>query len=283
MSDYVIGSKPSAAAPPVEAAGADVMVAARLDRLPMTGYQRMIFAIVATAWFFDSIDLGSLTFLLGSIKTEFNLSTAQAGLLSSMSFLGMFAGAAIAGMLADKLGRRSVFQISMIFWGAGSLWCAYAPDATTLGYARAAARLRHGHGVPGRARDRLGVRAGAEARPLPRGARGLLAARLYRGGPAQLVLPQSLLLARDVPGAGVSRAVPVRGPLLRAGKPALARRPGPRRGGREDHTDIEAQVLRACRPAPSCPSRNRSRPSPSASGGSPSWSSGRRVTPAARS
>ncbi|GLK68828.1 MFS transporter [Hansschlegelia plantiphila] len=112
------------------------MIAARLDRLPMTGYQRMIFSIVATAWFFDSIDLGSLTFLLGSIKAEFNLTTAQTGLLSSMSFLGMFAGAALAGMLADKIGRRTVFQISMIFWGAGSLWCAYAPDAAALGYAR---------------------------------------------------------------------------------------------------------------------------------------------------
>jgi putative MFS transporter len=114
----------------------DVMIAARLDRLPMTGYQKMIFTIIATAWFFDSIDLGSLTFLLGSIKTEFNLSTAQAGFLSSMSFLGMFLGAAISGMAADKIGRKLVFQISMIFWGAGSLWCYYAPDPTTLGYAR---------------------------------------------------------------------------------------------------------------------------------------------------
>lgn len=118
------------------ATASDVMIAARLDRLPMTGYQKMIFAIIATAWFFDSIDLGSLTFLLGSIKTEFGLTTAQAGFLSSMSFLGMFLGAAISGMAADRIGRKLVFQISMIFWGLGSLWCYYAPDPTTLGYAR---------------------------------------------------------------------------------------------------------------------------------------------------
>jgi putative MFS transporter len=118
------------------ATASDVMIAARLERLPMTGYQKLIFGIIATAWFFDSIDLGSLTFLLGSIKTEFGLSTAQAGLLSSMSFAGMFLGAALSGMLADKIGRKLVFQISMIFWGAGSLWCYFAPDAQTLGYAR---------------------------------------------------------------------------------------------------------------------------------------------------
>lgn len=112
------------------------MIAARLERLPMTPFQRNIFLIIATAWFFDSIDLGSLTFLLGSIKTEFGLTTAQAGLLSSMSFVGMFLGAGISGMLADRFGRKIVFQVSMIFWGLGSLWCAFAHDATTLGYAR---------------------------------------------------------------------------------------------------------------------------------------------------
>src|SRR3954465_9688496 len=92
-------------------------VAAPLERLPLTSYQRGIFLIIATAWFFDSIDLGSLTFVLGSIRTEFGLSSAQAGLLSSMSFLGMFLGASLAGMLADRYGRKLVFQVSMIFWG----------------------------------------------------------------------------------------------------------------------------------------------------------------------
>lgn len=107
-------------------------VAARLERLPMTRYQRSLFAIIATAWFFDSMDLGIMTFVLGSIKTEFGLSTAQAGLLASSSFLGMFFGAAIAGMLADKFGRKPVFQWSMIFWGVGSLLCGFAQNVDQL-------------------------------------------------------------------------------------------------------------------------------------------------------
>ncbi|HKU97008.1 MAG TPA: MFS transporter, partial [Vineibacter sp.] len=80
-------------------------IAARLERLPLTSYQRTLFLIIATAWFFDSIDLGTLTFVLGSIRTEFGLSTVQAGLLSSMSFIGMFFGASLAGMAADRFGR----------------------------------------------------------------------------------------------------------------------------------------------------------------------------------
>src|SRR5690242_16949214 len=103
-------------------------IAGRLERLPLTAYQRTLFLIIATAWFFDSIDLGSLTFVLGSIRSEFGLSAPQTGLLSSMSFVGMFLGAAIAGMAADRYGRTLVFQVSMIFWGTGGLACSLAPS-----------------------------------------------------------------------------------------------------------------------------------------------------------
>jgi len=107
-------------------------VAARLERLPMTRYQRSLFAIIATAWFFDSMDLGIMTFVLGSIRTEFGLSAAQAGLLASSSFVGMFLGAATAGMLADRFGRKPVFQLSMIFWGVGSLMCGLSHSVNEL-------------------------------------------------------------------------------------------------------------------------------------------------------
>ena len=39
-------------------------IVARLERLPLTSYQHGIFAIVATAWLFDSVDLASLTFVV---------------------------------------------------------------------------------------------------------------------------------------------------------------------------------------------------------------------------
>lgn len=127
---------PSAVTTSAARADLAVRIAARMERLPLTSYQRRIFLVIATAWFFDSMDLGALTFVLGSIRTEFGLSPAAAGLLSSMSFIGMFLGASTAGLLADRFGRRAVFQTSMLFWGVGSIACGLAPDAQWLGLAR---------------------------------------------------------------------------------------------------------------------------------------------------
>ncbi|MFZ1086104.1 MAG: MFS transporter [Terracidiphilus sp.] len=122
---------------PQSRADAVAMIAARLERLPFTRYQFTLLAVIATAWLFDSIDLGALTFLLGSIRADFHLSTTAAGALSSMSFLGMCIGAALAGMAADRFGRKSVFQVSMLFWGAGSILCGISQNIDMLMVARA--------------------------------------------------------------------------------------------------------------------------------------------------
>lgn len=90
----------SAAAPSASAAPASA--AARLERLPFSRYHALICAVIAIAFFFDSVDLGTMTFVLGSIRKEFGLSTAMAGLVASASFFGMVAGAALAGLLAEK-------------------------------------------------------------------------------------------------------------------------------------------------------------------------------------
>lgn len=107
-------------------------IAERLERLPLTGYQRLLFLIIATAWLFDCVDFAMMTFVLSSIKSEFGLDTARAGALGSAGFVGMFFGAASAGILADRFGRCVVFRWSMVLWGLGSLACAFAPDPLTL-------------------------------------------------------------------------------------------------------------------------------------------------------
>lgn len=113
-------------------------VAERLERLPLTSYQKTLFFIIATAWFFDCVDVGMMTFILSPLKAEFKLDSAQAGALGSASFVGMFIGAAAAGILADKFGRCVVFRWSMIIWGLSSFACAFVQDVNTLMLCRVA-------------------------------------------------------------------------------------------------------------------------------------------------
>lgn len=111
-------------------------ISARLERLPITNYQRVIFAVIASAWFFDCVDVATMTFILSSIKKEFALATDQAGALASMSFLGMFVGAGLSGLLADRFGRCVVFRWSIMLWGLASLACAFAPSVEVLMFTR---------------------------------------------------------------------------------------------------------------------------------------------------
>lgn len=113
-----------------------ITAAQRLERLPVCGYHRWLFLVIALAFFFDNIDLATMTFVLGSIKTEFGLSNVHAGMIGSASFVGMAIGAVCSGMAADRFGRKPVFQISMVVWGAGSLLCASASGPVELGVFR---------------------------------------------------------------------------------------------------------------------------------------------------
>jgi MFS transporter, putative metabolite:H+ symporter len=108
----------------------------RMERLPLTRYQKIIFLIIATAWLFDSMDLALMTFVLAPISKAFSLTSIQTGFLGSASLAGMALGAALAGMLADRVGRKIVFQWSMVVWGSAALLCAVAPDYNFLLAAR---------------------------------------------------------------------------------------------------------------------------------------------------
>lgn len=229
-------------------------IAGRIERLPMTAYQRRVFAIIATAWLADQMDVALLTFLLGSIIVTFHLTPVHAGGLAAMTFAGQLIGNVAAGLTADRFGRIVVFQVTMVIWGLASFGAA---AAWSLG-ALMAMRLLIGVGVGGEAP----VAQAMVSELLPASIRGkyirvhggLLGRRLRALGCHQLLHPATLRVARGLRRGRPALACGLPRAPRHAGIAALARRPRPlRRRRRRDEHDRDAGSARTGRPLPPVP------------------------------
>src|SRR2546430_3976714 len=124
---------------------------ARLDRVPLTRFHWRLLAVAGFGWMFDAMDVILIAFLLTPIRTEFGLDATQTGFVASAGFVGMFLGAAIAGRIADRVGRKTVFQATLVLFSIGALLSSFAPTFETLLLARMVAGLGLGGGLPGSA------------------------------------------------------------------------------------------------------------------------------------
>jgi putative MFS transporter len=128
-------------------AAAETFVA-RLDRVPLNRFHYRLLVISGLGWMFDAMDVLMLSFLLAPIASEFKLDPGQRGLIASATFVGMFLGAAAAGRLADRYGRRGVFTVTLVIFSIGSALSALAPSYETLLAARIIAGLGLGGELP---------------------------------------------------------------------------------------------------------------------------------------
>ncbi len=109
-----------------------VNAGARLDRLPVSGFHRRVFTLVAIGMFFDGFDIYIAGTVLGTtLKSGFS-SMGQNAAFVSMTFVGMMLGSFLTGFLGDRFGRRFTYQANLALFGLASLAAAFAPDMTVL-------------------------------------------------------------------------------------------------------------------------------------------------------
>ncbi len=121
---------------------------ARLDRVPLNPFHWKLLVTSGLGWLFDAMDVLLIGFLVAPITKEFALAPAQVGLVASAGFVGMFLGAAISGRLADRYGRRLIFQVTLVVFSVGAVLSALAPTFETLLAARVVAGLGLGGELP---------------------------------------------------------------------------------------------------------------------------------------
>lgn len=84
----------------------------------------------------SALNLSLLTYALPEIREAWDLETWQLALPLTMVALGGVVGSGIAGQLADRFGRRAVFQVAIATFATASLVSAAAPNLLTLCFAQ---------------------------------------------------------------------------------------------------------------------------------------------------
>lgn len=89
----------------------------RLDRLPFTRLHGRLLGVSGVGWALDAMDVGLISFVMAALAKEWQLSAGTLSWIASVGFIGMALGATLGGLLADRLGRRSVFAGTLLIYG----------------------------------------------------------------------------------------------------------------------------------------------------------------------
>jgi putative MFS transporter len=89
----------------------------RLDRLPFSAQHRRLVLGSGAGWALDAMDVGMISFVMAALAQQWDLGTTTLSWIGSIGFIGMALGASLGGLLADRVGRRQVFAVTLLVYG----------------------------------------------------------------------------------------------------------------------------------------------------------------------
>ncbi|WPB56414.1 MFS transporter [Xylophilus sp. GOD-11R] len=137
----------SAAARPPAADAVTTDIPGRLDRLPWSRWHWRVVIALGIAWVLDGLEV-TLVGSIGSVLERpdtLALTAAQVGAAGSLYIAGAVVGALLFGRLADRLGRKRLFIVTLIVYAAATLATALSPGFAFF----AACRFFTGLGIGG--------------------------------------------------------------------------------------------------------------------------------------
>lgn len=155
--------------------------------------QKWTIASTSSGFALENMDVLFLSFAMSSMIADLHLSGGAAGLISSVTNLGMLAGGIIFGILGDKIGRVKTFSHTVIIFAVATACMAFAKNI----YLIYALRFLAGIGAGGE----YGVGIALIAETFPQAQIGKMTSIAAIGGQVGAVLA-ALIAAWIIPNAG---------------------------------------------------------------------------------
>jgi Major Facilitator Superfamily len=103
-----------------------------LERLPVGRWHWRLVAFVGIGTFFDLYEVFLGGVLAPVLAKEWGLGTLGKSMVIAAGFAGMFIGANVLSIAADRLGRRRVFILNLLVYSLFSFAAAFSPNIETF-------------------------------------------------------------------------------------------------------------------------------------------------------
>ena len=105
---------------------------AELNVRPLSPRQRYAACLIAFGEFIDGYDLLVMGAAVILLRKQFGLTPQEVGLLGASTFMGAVVGLLVFGDLSDRVGRRSIFVINLVFFVVFAIGSALVTNVTWL-------------------------------------------------------------------------------------------------------------------------------------------------------
>jgi len=119
-----------------------------LDHGPWPRFAKLVTALCALAIVFDGFDISIVGFAIPSILRDWHLARAAFAPLLVIGLVGMTVGSMTAGVVGDRIGRRSALSLSVLLFGVAIAASAFAPNLFTIEVLRFIAAAGIGGALP---------------------------------------------------------------------------------------------------------------------------------------